>query len=476
MILSRGRLLAALAVLVGTCTAASATGQFSIDSYDIDVGQDGLTDVAIFGDGLLALAMLGDGPVRLRLIDAKNHVIVGSPNDFEQDILPSGGAVVGHDVYLACYYGLFILDAQTGKRATIYEPEPIQGGVGSGVVVSSDTRRAYAIVAGELLAVDTVQQQVVAQTTLESEDGYDLAISRNNREIYVIDWREGLLSRFDAGDLSEIGSSEFAEESGIEARPVGVAVAPSGSIYIGYSNQEGQFRISILDKRGAPVGTKAYPWSSTGLAMTPDGTYLITGTGEVIVRKTLDYLGRPRAPINGGRPHVSRDGKRAFLPNGNRLVTILDLTSIPRLVPVDVRPEGIEVPALPDEPPVLPVAILSKPGFQPRSVLPESMCFGSAQAEDQRWCGKPRVIDAKTDLNEDNVPDLLVGFPESLPALETSDPEACLTATTASGAHIAGCDQFRGEESVPGIGIGPQKKKRKPPTPGSDSTPPIDHP
>jgi hypothetical protein len=121
------------------------------------------------------------------------------------------------------------------------------------------------------------------------------------------------------------------------------------------------------------------------------------------------------------------------------VVHVIDLTSIPRVVPIKARPDGIVVHPEPEEKEVMAVAILSSPGFSPRTVLPDSICFGSAQDETRRLCGAGRVIQSDLDLNGDGEKDLVLSFPEFSTVINVGDPEACLTGKTASGARIGGC-------------------------------------
>jgi len=438
----RMRCLPSIAILAVACGAAYAAAPFSVDSFDIDVGQDYVTDVAVYENGSRAIVMFNDGPIRLRIIDAEKRGVINTlEGDFDQHILATGGAVVGRQFFVSCYYGLVVIDLESKEITQIHmSKSPPSGYASSGVVVSSKADRIYSISASDLLAVDTETQEVVAQVPVAGAHQYGLAISRDDREIYVTDGNTGMLSRYDAATLSLLGASSFEGAPFEKGRVASVTVAPGGSIYVGYLGLSGRFSFSILSRLGGLTSTKEFEYGAEGLAMTPDGAHLITSTGEIFERESLELLAKVGRLLYGGSIHITRDGRRAFMTGPTpSSVTVVDLTTIPRRVAIAVRPAGVEVHPEPKDEPVIPVAILSAPGFDATGVQPGSVCFGNSQDEERRVCGDARVVRPARDVNGDGSIDLLLTFRESSAGLEGAGPEACLTGKMTTGGRIAGC-------------------------------------
>jgi hypothetical protein len=440
------RFILGVGILVGLVGAAYAAMPVTVESFDIDVGQVDLVDVAAFEDGNRAVAMFDNGLIRLRMVDADARAVVGPPEgEFDQRILPEGGAVVGRKLYISSWFQLVVIDLDTKEVTTLHAPPfSTRGFVPAPVVVSSDRNRVYTISASDLLAVDTASQSVVALTPLEGEHWYVVAISPDDREIYVADGTTGVLSRFDAADLSPLGASSFVGSSGIENGRPDLGVAPDGRIYVGYQDTQPRFNVSVLERSGALMLTKVYDFVTYGMDLTPDGAFLITGSGEFIDRESLDVVGRARTGRNGGRLHVTRDGRRAFVANrGSTFVTVIDITSFPLAVPIDIGATSILVHPNGIDGRVLSVAILSLPGFDATTVVPGSVCFGSAEHPEARACGEAREVGPPRDLDGDGDIDLLLRFRAASSGLAPGDTEACLTGETTAGVRIAGCDALQ---------------------------------
>lgn len=445
------------AALAAAGGAAHAAAPFSVDWFAIDVGQEHITDVAVYEHGSRAIVMFDDGPIRLRLIDVEmRSVVTTSEGDFDQKILATAGAVVGGRFFVSCYYGLLVIDLESKEVTPIHQPPSPPGGYAvSGVVVSSKADRVYSISAADLLAVDAETREVVARAPVEGEHQYALAISRDDREIYVTDGTTGILSRYDAATLSLLGSSLFEGAPLDKGRIAPVAVAPGGSIYVGYQGASGKFSFSILSRLGGLTGTKEWEYGAEGLAMTPDGAYLITGTGEIFDRTSLDLVAKVGALLKGGTVHITRDGRRAFMPGATRTsIVVVDLTTIPRRVSIDIFPAGVRVHPGPGDEPVIPVAVLSAPGFDATSLTADSACFGNSEHEERRVCGGGRAIRPHRDIDGDGDVDLLLTFRWSKTDLEATGSEACLTGRTTTGGRVGGCGPLRLPHDD-GLNVGP---------------------
>jgi len=115
----------------------------------------------------------------------------------------------------------------------------------------------------------------------------------------------------------------------------------------------------------------------------------------------------------------------------------------PVAVTIDVRPGSDFNPVNVADHGVTPVAILGSPVFDATSVDPLSVCFGDAEAPEQRDCTEAHAAGHPEDVNADGLPDLVLHFEISETGIDEGDSQACLTGHTFGGALVEGCDAIR---------------------------------
>ncbi len=73
------RWLLGIAILAGGSGEVYGAAPFPVDSFEIDVGQDYVGDVAVYENGSRAIVMFDDGAIRLRVLSAS--VMIPSGKD-----------------------------------------------------------------------------------------------------------------------------------------------------------------------------------------------------------------------------------------------------------------------------------------------------------------------------------------------------------------------------------------------------------
>ena len=133
-------------------------------------------------------------------------------------------------------------------------------------------------------------------------------------------------------------------------------------------------------------------------------------------------------------------------PNGDHTCdwTGLDVTiTAVKTVPIDVKPGSstnpIELPGSGS----LPVAILSTSDFNALTADMSTMCFGDAEAPQQRDCSVANRQGEAKDVNGDHRLDLVVTFELRQTGIDLGDKRACLTGKSLDGVPIAGCDAIK---------------------------------
>jgi len=119
-------------------------------------------------------------------------------------------------------------------------------------------------------------------------------------------------------------------------------------------------------------------------------------------------------------------------------ITVEGSCSIP--VDIDIKPgDARNIIRLASDA-VIPVAILSTPDFDARTVDPRTVCFGDAEDPSQRDCLGRHAWRSVRDVDRDGDPDLLLRFETRRTGIDAGDTQACLTGETYAGAAIETCD------------------------------------
>ena len=176
--------------------------------------------------------------------------------------------------------------------------------------------------------------------------------------------------------------------------------------------------------------------------------------GETQATVQLFKDGVPVANCSGPAGTASPDpcvSLRELLADGDICLTALTSTAsdwtfgIALVVPVAIDlklgsdPNTIRL----DRAELVPVAILSTPSFDARTVDPASVCFGDAEAPGERDCSESHGRGHLRDVGGDGDIDLLLHFKPAATGIDLGDTQACLTGRTRSGTPIRGCDKMR---------------------------------
>jgi hypothetical protein len=89
---------------------------------------------------------------------------------------------------------------------------------------------------------------------------------------------------------------------------------------------------------------------------------------------------------------------------------------------------------------VVPVAILTTPRFDARTVSFSSVCFGSPSNATARTCTEVHGAGHVLDVDRDRDLDMLLHYEVRRTGLQANDTQACLSGLTMSGRTIIGCD------------------------------------
>lgn len=92
---------------------------------------------------------------------------------------------------------------------------------------------------------------------------------------------------------------------------------------------------------------------------------------------------------------------------------------------------------------VVPVAILTTDTFDAATVDPASVCFGDAEAPDERDCSEAHGTGHLEDVDGDGDEDLVLHYETRETGIDHGDTEACLTGKTSDGVNVRGCDAVR---------------------------------
>ena len=427
------------------CAAQGAVPE--VESFNIELGQEFASDVVPLEGGERAVVLfVGTEPRRLALIDATSRSVVEGPEgSFPDQVLAFGGTVVGRNLYLCQSFGLTRLDLDTRIMTTLYEP-PIAPGPSAvaPIALTASRQRLYTVSAGHVVSADTTTGEVLVLGQVQDDGYYGLALSRDEREVYTVDFVNGMLTRYTVDGGAAPVTSSYVTSSGIERTIPRVAVAPDGMIYAGYVGPEAglpRFHLSVLDPAGNLLANQIYPFFSTGLDLTSDGRFIILGNGSVIERQSLGIVARATTGHAGNEVQVTADGRRAYVANYNSTyATVIDLETLPLKVAIEARFTRPTIRPDRGRSRDISVAILSSADFDATTVDPASVCFGSITDPDARACADDGPVVHPMDVNHDRRMDLTLRYEAGSTGIASADLTACLTGRTRNGRSIAGCD------------------------------------
>ena len=109
---------------------------------------------------------------------------------------------------------------------------------------------------------------------------------------------------------------------------------------------------------------------------------------------------------------------------------------------IDVRPGSDPNPIRPDGRGSVPVAILTTDELDATDIAWSTVCFGDAEAPEQRDCTEAHGSGHREDVNRDGRVDLVLHFDVAETGIDPEDSRACLTGRTTEGVKIEGCDSI----------------------------------
>jgi len=119
-------------------------------------------------------------------------------------------------------------------------------------------------------------------------------------------------------------------------------------------------------------------------------------------------------------------------------------------VAIDVKPGSALNPIRIAHGRLVPVAILSEPGFDARTVDAGSVCFGAAPPDPaESDCSEAHGRGHRRDVDLDGDVDMLLHYDVAETGIEGGDVEACLVGSTTGGTAFRGCDVVRTKSSEP---------------------------
>ncbi|MFJ8081480.1 YncE family protein [Streptomyces sp. NPDC096205] len=289
------------------------------------------------------------------------------------------GIALGDDglAWVAAAEGVAVIDTRARRRLGLipYRTSPTRlgqpaygeyRGGGMGIALAPDGRYAYVGVNvpggnGVLEVVDTAARKVV-RTVPVGRRPFDVDVSRDGSEVYVTGHDSFDVTVVPArGRPRRIEVAPYGTEGGLGSwlKPHHAAVRPSdGRLLLPFEGE----KLVVVDPRTGRSRVEAMTANTHqhGVAVTPDGTLLVVGTGPIdpasdrgpsLTVRMPD--GRERVhPLDG--PHedvaVSRDGRTAYVTGGFTRdgywdgITVVDLaTGRARRLPAGHRPLGIAV-------------------------------------------------------------------------------------------------------------------------------------
>lgn len=297
----------------------------SFTSFNIDVGRKFTSGSAITPDGTTVYVMNYDPTISV--IDATQDIFVktidlsaGSPGNL------SGGVVVNDKLYAVGMNNVVIMDTTTEAIVNTI-PQSFAGGIVWGRAVTSPTKdRVYTVFGcvDTMLAIDTSTYTLIGSANIGNENT-GIGISPSGDKIYISDRINGELTIVDTSNFSVIDVKLFITGTGIIAYSTAVAVGLDGIVYVGYVDNDVKFNVAILDVNGNLLDTIATSGWSTGLEISTDGKYLITGNGNIIDVSTRLVIDDVAAGGGEYQVNVSPDGSRAYVTNYNStFITVIE--------------------------------------------------------------------------------------------------------------------------------------------------------
>jgi YVTN family beta-propeller protein len=307
------------------------TGAGGFTAFDIDIGRKFASGSAATPDGETVYVMNNDSTISV--VDAVNNEFVKTIDFLAHGVgSTSGGVVVDDKLYVVGTSRVVIMDTDTEVVLNTIPQSPGGGVVWGRAVYSPFEKRVYTVcgACSTMLAIDTTNGQLAGSAVIGSENT-GISFSASRQRIYISDRIAGELTIVDSQTLSVLDVKPYLSDGGFNAYTTNVAVGLDGRVFVGYVDGSFNFRIAVLDSDGELMDTIVLAGFSTGLDLSRDGLYLVTGDGKIIDTATQAVVSDLPTGIGEFQATMAPDGERAYVTNYNSTF----ITGIEGFAPLD---------------------------------------------------------------------------------------------------------------------------------------------
>jgi DNA-binding beta-propeller fold protein YncE len=218
------------------------------------------------------------------------------------------------------------MDTDTEAVLNTIPQSPGGGVVWGRAVYSPALKRVYTVcgACSTMLAIDTTNGQLAGSAAVGNENT-GISVSASRHRIYVSDRVAGELTIVDSGTLSVLGVKPYVSDGGFIPYTTNVAVGLDGRVFVGYVDGGFNFRIAVLDSDGDLLDTIVLAGFSTGLDISRDGLYLVTGDGRIIDTASQAVVSDLPTGVGEYQATMAPDGERAYITNYNSTyISVID--------------------------------------------------------------------------------------------------------------------------------------------------------
>jgi hypothetical protein len=194
------------------------------------------------------------------------------------------------------------------------------------------------------------------------------------------------------------------------------------------------------------------------LELEAGGTLLSTSGGELLRIDPGTGTVTTLASGFGFATGLFEDGGTIWVLDGGfpGVDAVLRLVPIPVLVGVDIKPGSDSNAINLSRASIIPIAILTREGFDALTVDGSTVCFGANPPDPtESDCTESHSRDhIEDDVDGDGRLDLILHFDTAETGIAFGDAEACVTGKTVSGAAFEGCDVVETLRTRRGCGLG----------------------
>ena len=294
-------------------------------AFNIDIGRQFASGSAATPDGDTVYVMNNDSTISV--VDAVNNQFVKTIDFSAYGVgSTSGGVVVGDKLFVVGTSRVVIMDTDTEAVLNTIPQSPGGGVVWGRAVYSPALKRVYTVcgTCSTMLAIDTTNGQLAGSAFVGNENT-GIGFSASRHRIYISDRVAGELTIVDSRTLSVLGVKPYVSDGGFIPYTTNVAVGLDGRVYVGYVDGSFNFRIAVLDSDGELMDTIVLAGFSTGIDISRDGLYLVTGDGRIIDTATQAVVSDLATGVGEYQATMAPDGERAYITNYNSTyISVID--------------------------------------------------------------------------------------------------------------------------------------------------------